>query len=208
MTQTIAAQNITLAELHEIFGLIITYDPNFFPEWQQELPEITEDEKQRLDRVKRNYLSLVVRHPLSENMVKMVVLEHLLDLAEFYLLPFDVLDEKSIEILVEDRDVVIRGRLDFLVFKDRLWFAIAESKKTTLSLVEAIPQSLAYMLKTPNPERPIFAFLTNGEDFLFLKLIGEDTPQYALSDKFTLLKRSNELYDVLRIIKKLSRTIN
>jgi hypothetical protein len=63
------------------------------------------------------------------------------------------------------------------------------------------------MLNNPQPQRPIFGLLTNGDDFTFIKLVQQDTPQYALSDKFTLLRRENELYHVLRILKKLGELI-
>lgn len=208
MVQVIQAQEITLKQLTELFGLTITYDDEFFTEWLDNLPELTSQEKQQLDRVKRNYLSLVNRHALSENLVKMVVVEHLLDLANFYLPPFDVKDEKSVELTVLDEDKVIRGRLDFLVFKNQLWFAIIESKNAAVSLRAAIPQTLTYMLNHPQPERPIFALLTNGDDFVFVKLTQSTTPQYALSAKFTLWNRDNELYKVLSILKKLGQLIS
>lgn len=208
MLQVIPAQDITLSQLTELSGLTITYNDQFFTEWLDNLPEITNIEKQQLDRVKNNYSSLVNRHPLSENMVKMVVVEHLLDLADFYNHPFDVKDEKSVELIVEDEEVIIRGRLDFLVLKNQLWLAIIESKKAGISLRPAIPQALAYMLTNPQPERPIFALLTNGDHFLFIKLTQQDTPQYALSDEFSLLRRENELYKVLSILKKLSQIIS
>ncbi|MCA1994107.1 MAG: restriction endonuclease subunit R [Coleofasciculus sp. S288] len=208
MVQVIQAQDITLEQLTEIFGLTITYNDQFFTEWLDNLPELTDQEKQQLDRVKRNYLSLVDRHALSENLVKMVVVEHLLDLADFYIPPFDIKDEKSVEISVLDEDKVIRGRLDFLIFKNQLWLAIIESKNAGVSLREALPQCLAYMLKNPQPERPIFGLLTNGDDFGFIKLTHQGTPQYALSDKFALWKRENELYKVLSILKKLGQLIS
>jgi hypothetical protein len=208
MVQVIQAHDITLEQLIESFGLIITYDEQFFIEWLDNLPEVTVSEKQQLDRVKTNYLSLVERHALSENLVKMVVVEHLLDLADFYRLPFDVKNEKSVELAIEDEDVIVRGRLDFLVFKNQLWLIILESKKAAVSLRAAIPQTLAYMLKNPQPERPIFALLTNGDHFVFIKLIQQDTPQYAFSDQFSLWRRENELYKVLSILKKLGQLIS
>ncbi|MBD1809946.1 restriction endonuclease subunit R [Microcoleus sp. FACHB-SPT15] len=208
MVQLIPAQDINLSQLTELFGLTITADEQFFTEWMDNLPELTDIEKQQLDRVKSNYISLVNRHTLSENMVKMVVLEHLLYLADFYRLPFDVKDEKSVEISVPDEDKIIRGRLDFLVFKNQLWLAIIESKNAAISLRGAIPQCLAYMLNNPQPQRPIFGLLTNGDDFVFIKLTQANTIQYALSDKFTLWQQGNELYKVLSILKKLGQLIS
>jgi hypothetical protein len=208
MVQVIQSQNITLSELIQLFSLTITYDDQFFTEWSTNLPEITEPEKQQLDRVKANYLSLVNRHIISENMVKMVVVEHLLDLADFYRLPFDVTDEKSVGISVPDGDIILRGRLDFLVFKSELWLVVIESKNSSITIREAIPQTLAYMLNNPRREQPVFGLFTNGDDFVFIKLIWQDTPKYALSDKFTLMKRDNELYQVLSILKKLGQLIS
>jgi hypothetical protein len=43
----------------------------------------------------------------------------------------------------------------------------------------------------------------NGSDFIFLKLTRVNQPEYAFSDQFTLLRRENELYKVLTILKKL-----
>lgn len=208
MVQIIQAHDITLEQLTELFGLTITYDDQFFPEWLDNLPELTDQEKEQLDRVKRNYLSLVERHALSENLVKMVVVEHLLDLANFYIPPFDIKDEKSIELSVQNEEKIIRGRLDFLIFKNQLWFAVIESKNAAISIRAAIPQALAYMLNNPQPERPIFALLTNGDYSVFIKLIQRDTPQYGLSEDFSLWRRENELYKVLRILKRLGQLIN
>lgn len=207
MLQVIPAQDITLSQLTELSGLTITYNAQFFTEWLNNLPEITDLEKQQIDRVKNNYISLVNRQPLSENMVKMVVVEHLLDLADFYSYPFDVKDEKSVNLVVEDRETIIRGRLDFLVLKNQLWLAIIESKKAGISLRPAIPQVLAHMLNNPQLERPVFALLTNGDHFLFIKLTQTPTPEYALSDEFSLMRRENELYQVLSILKKLAQII-
>ena len=46
MVQTILSQDITLEQLTEIFGLTSTHDNAFFPEWLDNLPPITDFEKQ------------------------------------------------------------------------------------------------------------------------------------------------------------------
>jgi len=88
MVQTIQARNITLYDLETTFGIQLVEDENFFREWQDNLPEITDTEKQRLDRVKASFANLLKYPPLLENTVKMVVLSPLWDLADFYLSPF------------------------------------------------------------------------------------------------------------------------
>lgn len=208
MIQVIQAQKLNIIDLKAKFSLTLADDDQFFTEWFDELPEITALEKQVLDRAKVNYLSLVERREISENMVKMVVVSPLLDLAEFYRLPFDIRDEKSIEVSVEDRDEIVRGRLDILVFKYHFWLLAIESKNAGLSLLNGIPQALAYMLANPYPEQPVFGLVTNGSELIFIKLTKQDTPKYALSEPFTLLRRENDLYRVLSVLKKLSQVLS
>ena len=90
MVQVIQAQNLNIVFLEEKFGLRLADSDQFFTEWLNALPEITDLQKQYLDRVKVNYLSLIERRPISEEMVKMVVLSPLLDLADFDRTPFYV----------------------------------------------------------------------------------------------------------------------
>jgi hypothetical protein len=208
MVQFIPAQNVGIAYLEERFSLEQTDSEAFFPEWWEHLPEISDLEKQYLDRVKFHFLRLVKHPPLSEETVKLVVLSPLLSLAGFYDEPFLIRSESSIEIAVEDEDEVIRGRIDVLVIQQQLWLLVIESKKTAFSLAQAIPQALTYMLANPHPDYPVYSLVINGEDFQFIKLLQKDQPRYALSDRFTLYRRENELYQVFRILKKLSQILN
>ncbi|NMG06050.1 type I restriction endonuclease [Brasilonema sp. UFV-L1] len=207
MVRVIQPQNVNLIYLKEKFGLQRTDDEPFFTEWFENLPNINDWEKQYLDRVKTNYLSLIERRAISEEMVKMVVLAPLLDLAGFYHPPFDIETEESVEIALEDEGEIVKGRIDVLVFQRQLWLLVIESKNAGFSLITAIPQALTYMLGNPHPERSSFGLVLNGSDFIFLKLTKQDTPQYALSEQLTLLKRENELYKVLSILKKLSQVL-
>ncbi|BAY35802.1 hypothetical protein NIES2111_01190 [Nostoc sp. NIES-2111] len=207
MVQIIPAKNIGLAYLKERFGLQRAEDEAFFTEWLDNLPEITDLEKQYLDRVKSNFLNLAQRPPILENAVKMVVLSPLLDLAGFYSQPFSIGTEESIEISIEDEGEIIRGRIDILVIQKQFWLLVIESKRAGISLLENIPQALAYMLASPHKEKPVFGLLTNGSHFLFLKLTKIDIPRYDVSDEFTLLKRKNELYEVIAILKNLSQVL-
>jgi hypothetical protein len=60
------------------------------------------------------------------------------------------------------------------------------------------------MLANPHPDQPTYGPLTNGNSFLFVKLISGDTPQYALSRLFYILNPGNGLYHVLRVLKRLA----
>ncbi|AFY47209.1 hypothetical protein Nos7524_1328 [Nostoc sp. PCC 7524] len=207
MVQFIQSQNVGIAYLEERFGIKLAEDEAFFTEWFENLPEITDIEKQYLDRVKSHFIRLVKYPPLSEETVKLVVLSPLLNFAGFYDEPFLIRSEQSIEISAEDEGEIIRGRIDILVIQQQFWLLIIESKRSSWSLLEAIPQALTYMLAHPNQDKPVFGLVTNGNDFTFLKLIKNSNIEYALSDKFTLWKRENELYKVLAILKNLSQIL-
>ncbi|MEH2436818.1 MAG: restriction endonuclease subunit R [Nostoc sp.] len=208
MVQVIQAHNVSHADLEARFGLQQTESEDFFTEWFDTLPEITDLEKQDLDRVKLHFLRLVKRLPLSEETVKLVVLSPLLNLAGFYDEPFYIRGEESIEISAEDEGEIIRGRIDVLVIQEQFWLLVIESKRSSFSLLEAVPQALVYMLTNPNQDKPTFGLVTNGSHFIFVKLTKQNIPKYALSDEFTLLKRKNELYQVLSVLKNLSQSLS
>ncbi len=207
MVQFIQAKNVSLNYLEERFQLQQTNDETFFNEWLDNLPANTDSDKNNLDLVKTRFLRLVKRPPLLEDIVKLVVVSPLLSLAGFYDEPFFAESEESVEISIDDKDEIIRGRIDILVFQQQFWLLVVESKRASFSLIDAIPQALAYMLANPHPNKPIFGLVTNGSNFLFLKLAKLDVPIYAMSDEFTLFKRENELYKVLAILKKIGQLV-
>lgn len=208
MVQTIQATDITLHDLRSKFNLSQTEDDQFFREWQNDLPEVSEEELRSLDRVKSNYRNLIEYPPLLENAVKMVVLSPLLDLAGFYQPPFRVETETSINLAAEDEGVIVKGRIDVLVLQEQLWLLVIESKKAEFSLEAARAQALAYMLANPKRDQPSFGLITNGSSFVFVKLVKGQTPQYALSRVFSILSPGNELYSVLSILKRLGAAIS
>ena len=48
------------------------------------------------------------------------------------------------EISEEDEGVIIKGSLDTLVLKDRLWLMVIEAKRGSFSIEAGLPQILAY----------------------------------------------------------------
>ncbi len=207
MVQTIPAQDITINDLKIKFNLQHTDERQFFREWQDNLPEVSESEKQSLERIKTNFLNLIEYPPMLENAVKMVVLSPLLDLAGFYQRPLRISTEKQVEIVSEDEGTIIKGKIDVLVLQEQLWILVIEAKKAQFSLEPGIPQALAYMLDNPDPEKPIFGLVTNGSNFIFIKLIKQERLLYALSDEFTL-RRANDLYIVLKILKQFGHLVS
>ena len=206
MTTTFAAEKLTLYDLEKSFDLTLCDRPDFFSEWQIDHLSVSKNEKDQLDRIKTNYLHLSKRLMLEE-MVKMVVVSPLLDIAGFYQPPFYSVAEKSVKVSVKDENLMIRGKIDVLVMQDRFWILVIESKQVGVSLQKGIPQALAYMLATPNQEKDVYGMVTNGSNFIFLKLGWQDTPIYGISDEYTLMRHENDLYEILQILKTIGTII-
>ena len=205
MPSTLPAEKVTLYDLEQRFHLQRRDDAEFFPEWQQELSLLTESEQQRLDRIQAIYANLA-RRSVLENTVKMAIVSPLLDLAGFYLPPFYINTEEEVQIQAEDDGIAIRGRIDVLVIKEQFWLLVIESKRAEFSLRVGIPQALTYMLATPSPERPLYGMVTNGSNFVFLKLVQQGTPFYDRSKEF-LLEENGQLGQVLQILKRFAAIV-
>jgi hypothetical protein len=206
MPTTFAAEKLTLYDLEKSFDLTLCDRNDFFSEWRIDHLVISENEKDQLDRIKTNYIHLSKR-PMLEEMVKMVVLSPLLDIAGFYQPPFYSVAEKSVKVSVKDENLTIRGKIDVLVLQDRFWILVIESKQVGVSLQKGIPQAIAYMLANPNREKNVYGMVTNGSNFIFLKLVWQDIPVYGISDEYTLMRHENDLYEILQILKEIGIAI-
>ncbi|MGH7998335.1 MAG: type I restriction endonuclease [Brasilonema sp.] len=210
MTQTAAITEAitTITDAQNRFGLVRIEDEQFFPEWCEGLAEITEAEKTSLDVLRRRYLYHRTEGDLLEGTVMLLVISPLLGVAGFYDPPFKIKAESSVELVLDDGEEVLRGRIDVLVLQNQFWVVVLESKKTTLSVLSALPQALAYLMANPHPNKPVFGMVTNGDDILFIKLIQAETPQYDLSRVFALFTSAKELYSILQILKRISQAIS
>lgn len=206
MTQSIQAKTLTLGDVQTKFNLQLSENEQFFREWIDDLPQIGDAEKRSLDKVKAGYINST-SFPFLEDTVKMVVLAPLLFLADFFLTPFHIECEKSVELIVEDEDTIVRGSIDVLLLLHSFWVVAIEAKRSQYSVESGLPQLLFYMLNDPNSEQPTFGLLTNGSSFRFIKVTKQDTPQYALSKLFDIQNPGNELYEVFRIFKRIAAIV-
>lgn len=206
MVQTIQAKDISIYELEEKFDLQLSTDTDFFTEWKENLPSLTDVEKQSLKRVQSNYFNLTRRRLISEEAVKMVVLSPLLDLAGFYQPPFEIETETSVEIVAEEGGVKLKGNIDVLVMQENFWILAIESKSTKFDVMIALPQALAYMLNSPNRDKPTFGLLVNGREFVFVKLLRKEQITYARSYALSIEKDS-EFEQVLSVLKRVGELI-
>lgn len=210
MVQTIPATKTTLYDLEKQFHLTQDTTESFFEEWQREFPPLTQSEQQRLSRI-QTAVDNLERRSLLENTAKLAVLAPLLDLSGLFFPPFYVSTEDTVSIEATDDNLAIQGRIDILVMKEMLWLLVIESKRAEFSPKVGIPQALAYMLAAPQPSAPVYGLVTNGTDFIFLKLAFGDSPSkrlrqrptYARSKQF-VLGQDRDLEKVLQVLKHLA----
>lgn len=198
----------TLAIAEQQLNLQRTEALDFFPEWQTNLPPLTSTELQELAILQQRYRYQRSQGQLLEGTVLLLLASPLLALAGFYDPPFQIRAEESVRLTLPDGEETLQGRLDVVVVLDQLWVVIVESKKTALSVWSALPQTLAYLQATPHPQHPSFGLMTNGDEFVFVKLAQHSQRVYDLSRVFALFATPQDLQDVLRILKNLGRVIN
>jgi hypothetical protein len=205
MVQTLQASKIDMRVLRRDFRLQEAQDEAFFQEWQRDLPEISDEERRSLDRIKSNFFNLLHYPPTLEKAVQVAILGPMLSEAGYFPPSFHVEAEKSVEVTAEDEGTIVRGQIDFLLLRDEVWVAVIESKEVSFSVEAGIAQLLAYMLAAPDRRQPCYGMVTTGGNFVFVKLQHSDPPLYAVSDQFDMRKRSNELYQVYAFLKKLGQ---
>ncbi len=210
MTQIVAiTEAITsLADAENRFGFVRVEDEQFFREWYEGLPEITDVEKASLDIVRGRFLYHRAGGDLLEGTVMLLLVSPLLALAGFYDPPFRIKAEETVKLVLDDGEEILRGRIDVLVLQNQFWVMVLESKKTTLSVWSALPQALTYLMANPNLDKPVFGMVSNGDDILFIKVTQTNTPQYDLSRVFAPFTSVRELYNVLQILKSIGQVIS
>ena len=203
MTLAITEAITTLAVAEQRFSLQRTEDPDFFPEWQTNLPHLTDGELRDLAILQQRYDYQRSQGQLLEGTVLLLLASPLLALAGFYDAPFQVRAEESVRLTLADSEETLQGRLDIVVILDQIWVVVVESKETALSVWSALPQTLAYLQAAP--QQPSFGVMTNGDEFVFIKLGHNGQRIYDLSQVFALLSSPRDLQEVLRILKGLGR---
>ena len=205
-TYPIAKTIVSFADLEQRFQLLPTGDDLFFLEWQQDLPDLTGSERETLDLVKERFQRHRKQGSLAEGVVDQLLIAPLLSLAGFYDPPFYVTTESGVALEIEETGEILRGRIDTLIVAQQLWVVV--ESKSSLGFSVALPQALAYMMANPNPQRPIYGLIGNGDEFMFIKVLTQGIPQYDLSCVFSLLlPRRNQLYEILQILKQIAKII-
>ena len=153
MSRASSPEKLTLRDLKGKFHLQTSGDPNFFLEWQQNLPVISEWEHQRLDRIHAIYENFNEDSVLEEKL-KITIVSPLLDLADFFLPPFQFSAEEQVQISVKDDKKTYRGKIDFLVLQDLVFL-----KMMLLDGIPVYAKSDEFLLEKKNDRACVLQIL-------------------------------------------------
>ncbi len=184
--------------LHERLSLTRAEDESFFQEWQHLSRSPESEDRAFLDRLQARYRYYYEAGILTEGTVLLSIVAPLMEYLGFHEPPFFVRSEVGLELKVQERDEVYRGRMDVLVVRERFWVLVVEAKRAKFAADVALPQCLAYMAGSGQPVT--FGLVTNGSDFVFCKLEGS---VYDFSEPFSLLVRQNRLVEVAEVLGRL-----
>lgn len=196
---------LNFRDIQDKLGLHRTDNSEFFPEWRNSLPQLTNQEILALNRLAQRYLTYLEEGEVSEGTLNIILLSPLLDALGLCDPPYRIRGETWVEVQTqvdaEAGKITLEGRIDALTVQDDFWLVVIEGKRGGFNVLRAVPQAIAYMAATPHLNRSIFGLVTNGYDYLFLKLKGSE---FALSDNFTLLSDADRnLLRVAQILKHL-----
>lgn len=207
---TTNALTLTLTDLRRNFGVLLNPNDSFFAQWLNQALPLSEFEQQGLARLTRNYTYLSQEDPPLEEVVKLVVVSPLLDLAGFYQPPFLIKTEVGTTLEIADEPDIspIQGKIDILVVQEALWILVIESKPARLDVTVGIPQALTYLLSAPTSQSILYGMVTNGREVLFLRLDRKPSPQYSRSLTYRLLESLSEREQVLQGLKYLGSLLS
>jgi hypothetical protein len=197
----------TLRDLQDRGNLQQTQNDRFFPEWQENLPPLSVQAAAGVDRIKQRYDYHRVDGLLLEGTINVIVVSPLLEVAGFLDPPFQIRSPYGVELELVNPNESVKGFIDTLVISNQLWVLSVESKRTSIPVPAALPQLLSYMLTAPTSSLPTFGMATNGDEFVFLKLLPGSRPEYDVSRTFSLFPRRHELGEVVRILNRLGQII-
>jgi predicted type IV restriction endonuclease len=203
--------SLSLQDLREKTGLTRDRTNPFFDHWLDHSTELSPYEQQALVRLQRNYENILETSPLEE-VVKLVVVAPLLDLAGFYQPPFSIRTEASTRLELTEEQQTFTGSIDVLVVKQRFWILVIESKQSRFDVTSGIPQTLSYMLSQPPNAQAIaipqrFGMVTNGREVVFLQLHPGQPPTYAQSRAYQVIETDHELTQILQGLKAIAQRL-
>lgn len=211
---TIDARNLSLKEVHQVLKLERQPHGSFTE--LLPLEPLTNQEQQELDKIRQTFDSYYAEEKITEGQVKFLFLAPLLWLSGFYQTSIKItLEENIADILIEDENTLIKGRMDILAVNNTVqktspsfWILVIEAKNSSVEALEGLPQLLTYAYKSLDNQKSVWGLTTNGLRYQFVYLQQGNQPTYQLLPELNLLdaERSLQLVQVLKAICKIQYT--
>lgn len=209
---TLRASNLTLEDVYRLLKFEEQIEDVSFSDFLS-LESLTEVERQELIQI-RNDFRPYLRGTASEGQVKALTTFPLLRLAGFYRYPIKINVEEGIDnIVIEDEDKIIRGRLDILAINNAeqtpndvaFWILVIEAKESAVEVRQGLPQLLTYAYKSLERQSSVWGLATNGVQYMFANIKQGHSPTYQLMPELNLMysEPSIQLLQVLKAICKL-----
>ncbi len=212
MATTLDASNLTLNKVKALLKFQEQVNNSFRSVLTLEL--LTESEQEELEKIRELFNSYYGDGKISEGQIRFLFLAPLLKLAGFYTPRIKILlEEKIADILVEDKDKLIKGRMDILALNRQIeeeieitpfWILVLETKNSSTNALEGLPQLLTYAYDAIKEQSSVWGLCTNGMDYQFVYIQQLNTPVYELLPKLDITRASSsvELLQVLKAIYK------
>ena len=201
---TLQAKNLTLNEVHQLLNLQPSLQHVRFTDVLN-LPDLTEWEMAEMAQIRIDFQAYWQAGKVLEGQVQLLVLAPLLRLAGYYRSPIQLSLEQAIaEIMLDDEDTKITGRLDLLAARrdavTPLWVLVVESKNSQVDALNGLPQLLTYASQSLTSQESVWGLATNGFSYYFVRLISGETLSYQLLPELNLLDSDRALV-LLQVLK-------
>jgi hypothetical protein len=209
---TLNASNLTLDDVHRLFGFQEQYNGSFTP--LLSLEPITELEQQELVRIWHDFKPYLTAGKMSEGVVKAMTTFPLMRAAGFYSPPIRLSIEEGIAAInIVNENTRITGRFDILAVNTEqltaansfFWVLVIETKEGLANIWAGLPQLLAYAYKSLEYQDAVWGLATNGLNYQFVYIQPGNPPIYQLMPLLNLyeFESSIRLLQVLKAICKL-----
>lgn len=198
---TLQAKNLTLNEVHQLLDLQPSVQRVRFTDVLN-LPDLTE---WKMAKIRIDFQAYWQAGKVLEGQVQLLVLAPLLRLAGYYRSPVQLSLEQAIaEIMLDDEDTKITGRLDLLAARrdavTPLWVLVVESKNSQVDALNGLPQLLTYASQSLTSQESVWGLATKGFSYYFVRLISGETLSYQLLPELNLLDSDRALV-LLQVLK-------
>lgn len=208
MTTTLDVRNLTLHDVYRFLKIERHINHSFTS--LLSLDPLDEEEQRQLEAIRSSFDSYYSWGKISEGQVKFITLAPLMWLAGFYQPPIQItLEENIADILIEDEETSLKGRMDILAVNKTgakatppFWILVIEAKNSTVEALEGLPQLLTYAYKSLEHQQSVWGLTTNGLSYRFVYLQQGNPITYQLLPELNLIdtERSLQLLQVLKAI--------